>query len=133
MQTVNTSAISTRTASPEQAVTDFVASLLGRNVASSTITAYQSSIRQFLTWLRQTDAEELVADVTDITQRQLRAYLTHLGTRGLSGVYRRRQMAALRALFAYLVEAGVLERSPTTNVPLPQKEQTSREALRPDE
>jgi site-specific recombinase XerD len=119
--------------SPEQALSLFVDGLIGRNAATGTITAYQSSIRHFLAWLREMDGEASISDAGDISRQHVAGYLTALGHRGLSGAYRRRHMAALRAYFTYLVDLGVITRAPTTGVPLPKKERSSRESLRPDE
>lgn len=64
----------------------FIKSLSGRNVSQHTVTAYQTDVLQFLTWLTANDGT--VASPTHISRTHIIDYLSHLAGLGRSGVTR---------------------------------------------
>jgi len=60
-------------------------------------------------------------------------YLAHLCQRGVSGVSRARKLTAIREFFRFLVELGILIRSPTAGLQTPEKERNGRTFLHPVE
>ena len=115
----------------EQSLTEFLNALAGKNRSVATTKAYAADIHQFITFLHETNitiacpAHVQRADVTD--------YLTHLAKRELSGATRARKVAALREYFRYLVEHGVLDKSPLLGMETPKREKHSRTHLTRDE
>jgi integrase/recombinase XerD len=77
----------------------FIKSLGGRNLSTHTATAYQTDIRQFLTWL--TENHMTVDSPAQITRTHILDYLSHLAGSGRSGVTRARKLAAIRELLPY--------------------------------
>src|SRR5436190_23309806 len=98
----------------------FSQTLTAANKSAATIAAYQTDIRQFLTWLSQntlvagTPAQVVRADITE--------YLAHLAERHLSGLSRARKLAALREYFRHLVSMEALSTSPAASISTPKKE-----------
>jgi integrase/recombinase XerC len=111
--------------------TQFIKSLSGRNLSAHTATAYQTDIRQFLTWLSENDMT--VGSPTQITRTHILDYLTHLAELGRSGVTRARKLAAIREYCKFLVDAEILPYSPTEKIVRPKKERKQRVFLRVDE
>jgi site-specific recombinase XerD len=98
----------------------FLQTLTAANKSAATMAAYQTDIRQFLTWLSEntlvagTPAQVVRADITE--------YLAHLAERHLSGLSRARKLAAIREYFRHLVSIEALSTSPATTIPTPKKE-----------
>ena len=115
----------------EAAVTAYLAELEGKNRSAATLTAYRTDLRQFLTWLDETNGT--IETAADVRRADISEYLTHLGRSGRSGVSRQRKLTAIRGLFAYLEAEGLIEKSPALNVAPPKREQHEPVALRPDE
>jgi integrase/recombinase XerC len=94
-------------------VEGFVASLTGSS--PHTRKAYESDLRQFVTWAERGGAagpgggEHLV----------LRRYLAYLTTRGMARPTIARKAAALRAFFGWLRRRGVVAVDPTRNLRAP--------------
>ena len=109
----------------------FIKSLSGRNLSTHTATAYQTDIRQFLSFLTENDMT--VDSPTQITRTHILDYLSHLAGLGRSGVTRARKLAAIREYCKFLVDEQVLSISPTENIVRPKKERKQRVFLRIDE
>jgi integrase/recombinase XerC len=121
----------TQTPTLEQALTDFLTSLTGKNRSSATIRAYQTDINQFITWLHENNI--VVLSPIQVERADITDYLTHLAERRLSGVTRARKVAALREYFRYLVDHSHLAKSPMDTVETPKRERKDRTALTRDE
>src|SRR5579872_3064927 len=109
----------------------FLQSLDGRNASPSTIRAYGTDLRQFLTYLVETNS--LLSHLVEVTQDDIHQYLAALGKQGRSGVTRARKLASIREFFKFLVTAKVVGVSPAEKVAIPKKEKRSRVYLRVDE
>jgi hypothetical protein len=109
----------------------FIKSLGGRNLSIHTATAYQTDIRQFLTWLMENDMT--VDSPTQITRTHILDYLSHLAGLGRSGVTRARKLAAIREYCKFLVDEQIIPASPTEHIVRPKKERKQRVFLRVDE
>jgi integrase/recombinase XerD len=109
----------------------FINSLSGRNLSTHTAIAYQTDIRQFLSWLTENDMT--VASPTQITRTHILDYLSHLAGLGRSGVTRARKLAAIREYCKFLVDEQLLPASPTEHIVRPKKERKQRVFLRVDE
>ena len=109
----------------------FIKSLSGRNLSTHTATAYQTDIRQFLSFLTENDMT--VDSPTQITRTHILDYLSHLAGLGRSGVTRARKLAAIREYCKFLVDEQILSVSPTEHIVRPKKERKQRVFLRVDE
>jgi len=121
----------TQTLTLEQALTDFLKSLTGKNRSAGTVRAYQTDIYQFITWLHDTNM--VAVSPTNVERADITEYLAYLAERRLSGVSRARKLAALREYFRYLTDHALLQASPMTGVATPKREKHDRTALTRDE
>jgi site-specific recombinase XerD len=108
----------------------FIRSLTGRNLSTHTAIAYQTDIRQFLTWLSENDVT--VDTPEKITRAHILDYLSRLAGQGRSGITRARKLAAIREFCKFLIQEGALTASPATNISM-KKERKQRVFLRVDE
>jgi integrase/recombinase XerC len=104
----------------DEGLHSFTQSLAAANKSAATIAAYQTDIRQFLTWLSEntivatSPARTTRADITD--------YLASLADKQLSGLSRARKLAAIREYFRHLVSIDALATNPAATIPTPKKE-----------
>jgi integrase/recombinase XerC len=94
-------------------VEGFVASLTGSS--PHTRKAYESDLRQFVTWAERGGA----AGPEAVDHLVLRRYLAYLTTRGMARPTIARKAAALRAFFGWLRRRGVVAVDPTRNLRTP--------------
>jgi integrase/recombinase XerC len=98
---------------PAWDVDGFIGSLTGSS--PHTRQAYESDLRQFVTWAGRGGA----AGPAAVDHLVLRRYLAYLTTRGMARTTIARKAAALRAFFAWLRRRGVLATDPTRNLRTP--------------
>jgi site-specific recombinase XerD len=115
----------------EQHLADFVRELQGKNSSPLTITAYTTDIRQFLTYAGENNLT--VQSPTDITKQDITDFLSSLSQQGRSGVTRARKLVALKEFFLFLINNGMITKSPCETVSMPKREKKQRNYLRPDE
>ncbi len=131
MQTTQHQSVAVTHLTLEEGLAAFLCALSGRNVSSSTITAYRTDVRQLLEWLRE---NTLLSERVDrVSKADVSEYLTHLAQTNLTGVTRARKLAAIREYFRYLQEHGHISQAPAASVQIPKKERRTRVYLRPDE
>jgi integrase/recombinase XerC len=94
-------------------VEGFIGSLTG--ASPHTRTAYESDLRQFVTWAERGGAAAPEA----VDHLVLRRYLAYLTTRGMARTTIARKAAALRAFFGWLRRRGVVAVDPTRNLRAP--------------
>jgi len=97
-------------------VEGFVASLTGSS--PHTRKAYESDLRQFVTWAERGGA----AGPEAVDHLVLRRYLAYLTTRGMARTTIARKAATLRAFFGWLRRRGVVTVDPTRNLRTPKGE-----------
>jgi integrase/recombinase XerC len=98
----------------------FAQSLTAANKSAATIGAYQTDIRQFLSWL--SDNNLTATSPARTTRADITEYLAFLSERHLSGQSRARKLAAIREYFRHLVSIEALATSPAATIPTPKKE-----------
>lgn len=109
----------------------FLRACAGKNRSPATIRAYRTDLAQFLTWLLeensyiQTAADVTTEDVLDY----LGEYLGELAHRGLSGVSRRRKLAAIREFFRYAKQIKLIADDPADGIDTPKGEGLGRNWL----
>ncbi len=93
--------------------------LASRNLAPLTRTNYLCDLADLARYL----TEQLqLTTVDQVHRRSLEAYLATLDTRGLKGSSRRRRVASLKSFFGFLVDQGILARSPADELRPPERE-----------
>jgi len=96
----------------EKATDQFLRSLRERNVSPHTIKAYSSDLNYFSDYIGQ-------RSWSGIDHLTIRGFLSHLYERGLSKTSVARALAAVRSLYRWLAEEGVVEQNPAALVSTP--------------
>jgi integrase/recombinase XerD len=87
-----------------------------RGYSDHTIAAYRNDLTQFLTYL----ADERISSWTDVERAHILNYILYLKMREYAPSTIARKVAAVKAIFHFLVADGVLQHDPTTAVDSPQ-------------
>ena len=87
------------------------------NRAPLTVEAYSLDISQFQEWLAPENPDTV--DFTDVTARDVRAWLAALAKEGDTPRTLRRKIISLRSLFKWMMKKGYIKNSPLRDVPLP--------------
>ena len=88
----------------------------GRQLSPHTVTAYRRDLHQFRDWM---DGHRTGWEWDDVGRLDLRAYLGHLGRRGLARRSIARKLSAIRSFFRHLHREGVVEANPSRTVRSP--------------
>ena len=96
----------------EKAVDQFLRSLRERNASPHTIKAYTGDLDNFATYVGPRDWRK-------IDHVTIRGFLSHLYEKGLSKTSVARSLAAVRSLYRWLAQEGVVEQNPATLVSTP--------------
>ncbi len=100
------------TTTVEKAVAKFIRSLQERNASPHTVKAYTNDLAGFAEYVGPQDWR-------DIDHVLIRGYLSNLYERGLSKTSVARSLAALRSLYKWLAQEGVVEQNPAALVATP--------------
>jgi integrase/recombinase XerD len=119
--------------SPEESFTRqlnaYLAELaVGRGLSPATVSAYASDLARFGQWLAQRGVA-----LAACQRAELRLYLSHLRSAGLSARSAARALSALRGFFRFLQEQGVLQHDPTLELENPKLLRPLPRFLRPEE
>ncbi len=101
----------------EKAVAKFLRALQERNASPHTIKAYTTDLAQFAEYVGP-------QGWSDIDHVLLRGYLSKLYERGLSKTSVARALAALRSLYRWLAQEGVVDQNPAALVATPKLPKT---------
>jgi site-specific recombinase XerD len=113
------------TQSLEDHIADYLRHLrYGAGCSKSTFKAYQSQLRRFVRWLRESVGHP--PRLNDVTARNFRNYIVELMEQGLRPRTVRSAAMPVRSLFNYLLECDVLDSSPVHAVRLPKKDAAQR-------
>ena len=96
----------------EKAIARFIRALQERNASPHTIKAYATDLAQFAEYVGPQDWR-------DIDHLMIRGYLSSLYERRLSKTSVARALAALRSLYRWLAQEGVVEQNPAALVATP--------------
>jgi site-specific recombinase XerD len=111
----------------ETSIERFLHAIEGENKSQATIGAYACDLRQFVTWLRDTNI--VAATPHQVTKADICEYLSELAQQGNIGLTRARKLAAIREYFRFLVSIDLLTKSPAEHVATPKKEKHTRNSL----
>jgi len=96
----------------KQAVDEFLRSLRERNSSAHTIKAYAGDLESFSAYVGQRSWGA-------IDHLTIRGFLSHLYERGLSKISVARALAAVRSLYRWLAQEGIVEQNPAALVATP--------------
>jgi integrase/recombinase XerC len=105
----------------ERASDDFLKHLGERNVSKHTIRAYAGDLDVFAAYIssRGGKTTEKTIDWKKIDHIAIRGFLSHLYDKGLSKTSVARALAAVRSLYRWLAQEGVVEQNPAKLVSTP--------------
>jgi integrase/recombinase XerC len=90
----------------------FIRSLCERNASAHTIKAYSGDLETFVQYVGP-------RKLRDLDHIAIRGFLSHLYERGLSKTSVARSLAAVRSLFRWLAQEGIVEQNPAALVSTP--------------
>src|SRR6266576_4129875 len=96
----------------EKAVDQFLRVLRERNASTHTIKAYAGDLENFSSYMGSRDWKA-------IDHVAIRGFLSHLYEKGLSKASVARSLAAVRSLYRWLAQVGVVEQNPAKLVSTP--------------
>src|SRR5438105_9052175 len=96
----------------ERAVRQFLRSLGGRNASPHTVKAYAGDLENFANYVGAREWKS-------IDHVAIRGFLSHLYEKGLSKASVARSLAAVRSLYRWLAQEGVVEQNPAKLVATP--------------
>src|ERR1700722_15060581 len=100
----------------ESAIDDFLRHLRERNASAHTIKAYAGDLDTFAVYIGSTKGD---CDWKKIDHIVIRGFLSHLYDKGLSKTSVARALAAVRSLYRWLAQEGVVEQNPAKLVSTP--------------
>ena len=83
-----------------------------KKASDNTTASYMRDIRQFADWLRNSAKK----DILEVTQLNIRSYLSSLEQIGKSNATISRSVASLKNFYAYLITSGFVEKNPVSDV-----------------
>jgi integrase/recombinase XerC len=96
----------------EKSVAEFLRTLRERNVSAHTIKAYTGDLKEFSVYVG-------ARSWSAIDHLVIRGFLSHLYEKGLGKTSVARALAAVRSLYRWLAQEGVVEQNPATLVATP--------------
>ncbi len=112
-------------------VDEFLAYLgVERGLAQNSIESYARDLVQFARFVEESGGG---ADIGEVTQDTIMAYLAHLRRQGKATSSICRQLAAIRGLYRFLDREGKIRRDPTVNLGSPKQEKRLPGVLSLDE
>src|SRR5215470_1490013 len=96
----------------EKAIDQFLRVLRERNASAHTMKAYAGDLENFAEYVGARDWKK-------IDHVAIRGFLSHLYEKGLSKASVARSLAAVRSLYRWLAQEGVVEQNPATLVATP--------------
>lgn len=98
-----------------------------------TVSAYQNDLLQFSDYIVQTGGRSDGILISQISKKDIRAYLGSLVKYGLARRSVSRKLAAVRAFFLYLNKTGILNHNPSLTLTAPRLDKRLPQFLREDE
>ena len=89
-----------------------------RNLSPETVRAYRNDLEQLCEYFKV----EVIQNLTELDNHQVREYLQHLNDKGYSKTTVVRKLAAIRSYFKYLKREGISDKNPFESVRTPRVE-----------
>lgn len=102
---------------------------IARGLSRNTLLAYQRDVASFQHYLR----DQQVSDVRAMSPPLLAGFLDHLHQSGLASSSRARALAAVRSLFRFLKQEGMIAANPTVSVRSASRARRLPKTLSPEE
>jgi len=100
-----------------------------RQLSEKTIQAYQRDLDQFLNFSQEWGFHQW----SQITQKQIRAWVSKRHRQGLSGKSIQRELSAVRTFYRYLLRENQVENNPAQGVRAPKSAKKLPKTMNPDE
>ena len=100
-----------------------------RQLSEKTIQAYQRDLDQFLNFSQEWQFHQW----SEITQKQIRAWVSKRHRQGLSGKSIQRELSAVRTFYRYLLKENQVENNPAQGVRAPKSAKKLPKTMNPDE
>lgn len=101
------------------------------NLSAHTVLSYQKDIEQWRDFATNGKIEEF--HPIDATQADIRLWISHLASNGISARSIKRKVQSLRAFFRYLMKQHGLQSNPAADIPLARGEKTLPTFIRTNE
>ncbi|MBF2350148.1 tyrosine-type recombinase/integrase [Listeria marthii] len=88
---------------------EYLITLKAEGKVDITIKTRRKHIEPFFAYLYATSGKDEKIDLTDVTRRQIREYITYMLDRDLSPVYLNSILKSIRSIFRYMVDEGYLK------------------------
>ncbi|MCD2225582.1 tyrosine-type recombinase/integrase [Listeria cossartiae] len=88
---------------------EYLITLKAEGKVDITIKTRRKHIEPFFAYLYATSGKNEKIDLTDVTRRQIREYITYMLDRDLSPVYLNNILKSIRSIFRYMVDEGYLK------------------------
>jgi len=108
-------------------IAKYLAELARRGASKHTIKNYGSDLDQFATYFEPPG--QTAPEIERLDLALLREWLADLYDRGLSSVSVRRKLAAVRAMFKFLMEEGTIQKNVTSRLRTPKTKQRLPEVM----
>ncbi|MRR35393.1 site-specific tyrosine recombinase XerD [bacterium] len=99
-----------------------------RSSPENTLSAYESDLRHFFSWLEEHGRDVLALDKTDIAEYSHACRQMHLKSTSIG-----RRLSVVRRFYRFLLDEGGLERDPTRDMSAPRRAQYLPQVLSIDE
>jgi integrase/recombinase XerC len=96
----------------QKATQQFLASLRQRNASAHTLKAYRGDLKTFSAYIGQ-------RDLKSVDHVAIRGFLSHLYDKGLGKTSVARSLAALRSLYRWMAQGGMVQQNPAALVSTP--------------
>jgi len=102
------------TTTTTQSIDLFMTALRGQNYSPKTLRAYGDDLRQFIEWVEENRVDW--DHPRRFTRVDIEGFMSYLAGQNMTGVTRVRKLAAIRKLFTFMEDHGVIPGNPANTV-----------------
>jgi integrase/recombinase XerC len=102
------------TTTTTQSIDLFMTALLGQNYSPKTLRAYSDDLSQFIQWVGENRIDW--DHPRRFTRADVEGFMSYLAGQNMTGVTRVRKLAAIRKLFTFMEENGIIAGNPANTV-----------------
>lgn len=93
-----------------------------RGLSENTLSAYRTDLKNFVVWLKQISAENMVEQLIHADRKVIKGYLSELKKREISPRSRARLLSSLKLFYAHLLREKKIEVDPVALIDAPKLE-----------